>query len=54
MTRRRIEQSKRTDPALYSVQGDPQARAWKTRAEAEKRRKTLELGDRIRSGKKDA
>lgn len=53
MTRRRIEQSKRADPTLYSVQGDPESRAWKTLKEAEKRRDALELGDRIRSGEKD-
>uniref|UniRef100_A0AAU2A045 Uncharacterized protein n=1 Tax=Streptomyces sp. NBC_00093 TaxID=2975649 RepID=A0AAU2A045_9ACTN len=54
MRRRRIEQSERTHPTLYRVEGDPQARAWKTPEEAEKRRKALELGDRIRSGQKDA
>lgn len=51
MTRRRIEQSERSHPTLYRVQGDPQNRAWKTLAEAEKRRDALELGDRIRSQK---
>src|SRR6202008_550529 len=54
MSRRRIEQSPRSNPGLFRDEGDPQSRAWKTLPEAEKRREALELGDRIRSGKKDA
>lgn len=54
MPRRRIEQTERSHPRLFRVQGDPQSRAWKTLPEAEKRRDALELGDRIRSGEKGA